>query len=81
MRHEGGTLEIPSGWRVVHADFDAAEPYIAIARKGAKKATRKLLVPKSLAYFLSNEFCGSRKMMQSIKREHELVLEIIRRLF
>ncbi len=65
---QGGFLQIPDGWFVDQADFDADKPYIHIQPDHDSDAFEdypagKLLeVPKSLAYYLSVHFCGSRAM-------------------
>lgn len=63
---KGGTLEIPDGWFVNTADFDADKPYIYIFPSSESKDYKeysihgkKLQVPKALAYYLSVHFCGS----------------------
>jgi hypothetical protein len=63
----GGILETPDGFWVCGADFDADEPYIKICDnlRTTSKET-KILVPKSLAYYLSTHWCGSEKMHKEI---------------
>lgn len=50
---QGGSLEIPQGWCVIGADFDVENPYINIAHIAGTFTDKRLLVPKSLAYYLS----------------------------
>lgn len=60
----GGKLEIPDGFFVNHVDLDADEPFIEIIdeKKMCGNEKVKVLVPKSLAYYLKTHFCGSQKM-------------------
>lgn len=69
----GGKLEIPDGWFVYMADFDAEEPYIIVVKDGCYSVDDevKLPVPKSLAHYLSKHFCGSKKMVESIREGAE----------
>lgn len=63
---KGGTLTIPDGWFLYGANFDCEEPYIQIVSdKGLEQ--KELLVPKSLAYYLSVHFCGSGEMRFKIQ--------------
>jgi chaperone required for assembly of F1-ATPase len=75
---KGGTLEIPDGWFVDHANFDVEEPYIIIF-PGSEPYTpngKKLFVPKSLAYFLSVHFCGSEKMSEMLTESGRMEIQI-----
>jgi hypothetical protein len=66
---KGGTLEIPDNYFVSKADFDTDEPHICITSEEDMDNTIKILVPKSLAYYLSTHYCGSKKMHDLIE-EH-----------
>lgn len=65
---QGGSLEIPDGWFVDEANFDISEPYIHIQPEHDHPdfenypAGKVIDVPKSLAYYLSIHFGGSRAM-------------------
>ena len=50
------------------ADFDVEEPYITVC-EDLTGDEYKLLVPKSLAYYLSTHFCGS-NVMRELIQEH-----------
>ena len=62
----GGIIEIPDGWFVHGANFDADEPFILMTkndgRSNSSEYEKKVFVPKALAYYLSTHFCGSTKM-------------------
>jgi len=58
-QEQGGTLTIPDGYYVSHVDFDVETPFIEIELPYPGNDKKKLLVPKSLAYYLSTHFCGS----------------------
>lgn len=62
----GGTLEIPDKWFVCECNFDVDEPYIEISNQECNK-TKKLLIPKALAYYLSTHHCGSWHMREVIR--------------
>lgn len=64
-----GIFTIPDGWFVVNVDFDADEPYCTIHStvNYESNEVQKILIPKSLAYFLSTHFCGSAKMHKLIE--------------
>ena len=67
-------LEIPDDYFVDKVDLDCEEPYcLIIPEANIFDKPVKLLVPKPLAYYLTNHFCGSWKMMRviedNIKRE------------
>lgn len=60
---EGGIIDIPDGWFIDTVNFDDDEPYITIMDDHYQDNDPiKLLVPKSLAYYLSTHYCGSEKM-------------------
>ena len=61
---KGGILDIPDGWFVNSVDFDDDEPCITICswEFDDDNDCVTMLVPKSLAYYLSTHFCGSEKM-------------------
>ncbi len=65
-QHKGGVLDIPDRHFVYNVNFDADEPYITIVdAEDPHTEEKKMLVPKSLAYYLSTHACGSRKMMEN----------------
>ena len=67
-QQQGGSLDIPEGWFVYGADFDSDEPSITICNSNSfNSEERKLLVPKSLAYYLSTHNCGSSEMRERIR--------------
>lgn len=66
----GGTLTIPDGWFVSKVDLDAEEPYCLILPKdfsAPSEEEKKILIPKSLAYFLSKHDNGSDKFRKIIR--------------
>ena len=68
-QYQGGNIEIPDGWFVSGANFDADGPTITIDNGKSFNASeeRTLSVPKSLAYYLSTHNCGSEEMRERIK--------------
>ena len=66
-QEKGGELYLPDGWFITEVNLDAKEPY-AIMANFHSNTTRTKYIPKSLAYFLSTHFCGS-KMMRNVIRE------------
>lgn len=71
-----GSIEIPEGWFVFDANFDCDEPYIEICSDIPEYAheNRRLPFPKSLAYYLTTHWCGSRIMHDSIRLDAERVM-------
>lgn len=61
---KGGTLEIPDGWFLTYADFDAEVPTITIGSNEVGLEDRVLEIPLSMAYYLSTQFCGSQRMRE-----------------
>ena len=61
----GGKLEIPDGWFVHYVNLDFGEPYANIINEKTNKE-ETINIPKSLAYYLSTHFCGSKKMRDVI---------------
>jgi hypothetical protein len=58
---ENKPMEIGEDWFCYEADFDCEEPHIILAHNdGGEK--KKIPVPKQLAYYLSNCYCGSQTM-------------------
>lgn len=65
-QEKGGSFEIPDGWFVCGADFDAEEPYVTIANGDLSGEERRVPVPKSMAYYLSTHSCGSQKIHDNL---------------
>jgi len=65
----GGSFEIPDGWCVTKVNFDVGEPYVIITEAKTMSDEKRLLIPKSLAYYLSTHFCGS-NVMRELIQEH-----------
>lgn len=64
----GGVLEIPDGWFVHKVDLDVEKPYLQITKDDISMTDEKtLFIPKSLAYYLSTHFCGSKVMHETIE--------------
>ena len=70
----GGSLSIPDGYFVCHANLDDENPYIMIQtfNNMTNEPEIKLEIPKSLAYYLSTHFCGSNKMREKIEFQTKL---------
>jgi hypothetical protein len=66
-QHVGGNLLIPSGYAVIGVDFDADEPFCTIIREDLAGEEIKLLIPKSLAYYLTTHDIGSRSFREQIE--------------
>jgi len=74
----GGTLKIPDGSFVNHANFDIVEPYISIIDEQGVESM--LIIPKALAYYLSVHHCGSNYMKESyIESGRQSALQSIKR--
>jgi len=74
-QEEGGILEIPDGWFVSGANFDASEPYIEISAPEGTPDRKKLPCPKSLAYYLSMHSCGSQHLRDTIVRNARIAIQ------
>lgn len=69
---KGGSLEIPDGWFVTHVNLDSPEPYCDIEKENEPdQLPQRVIIPKSLAYYLSVHHCGSTEMRQTIVKETE----------
>jgi hypothetical protein len=66
------SLEIPDGWFVGDAYFDAPEPYIVIVNDKYWDKKEKIKVPEALAYYLSTHYSGSQKMREEILEKGRL---------
>ena len=64
----GGVLEIPDGWFLSGADFDSEIPTIEISSMDHTDS-KTLAVPRSMAYFLSRHFCGSKEMAELLRED------------
>jgi len=65
----GGSLTIPDGYCVNMVDLDAEEPFAIIFSEKTFSDEQKIKIPKSLAYYLSTHFCGSRVMKESMEAD------------
>ncbi len=75
-QHQGGSLEIPDGWVVYSANFDAEEPYIVIfPSSGQNDHENKIMVPKALAYYLSTHYCGSEAMENVLRSRGRMEIQ------
>jgi len=66
----GGIMDIPDGWFVTEVNLDVEEPYAIITadyKISNNIQESRMLIPKSLAYYLSTHFCGSNVMRQMIQ--------------
>jgi len=68
-QYTGGTIEIPDGWFVYKVDLDCEHPYAVICQCGPFDETVNISIPKSLAYYLSTHFCGSKVMREQIEED------------
>ena len=60
-QHIGGVLDIPDGWFIHSVNLDAEEPYCEITKDDiGLSEEKKLLIPKSLAYYLEHTFAVQR---------------------
>jgi len=64
----GGTFSIPDGWFVHKVDLDDHQPHAMITNQETMEED-KILIPKSLAYFLVTHFCGSESMQNKIAED------------
>ena len=76
----GGTFTIPDGWFVFKVDLDTEEPYCKILPEGffaPSEEEKKILIPKSLAYYLSTHDNGSNKFrnLLRVQAQNELRAE------
>jgi len=81
------TLTIPAGHHVYRVDFDADPPYCEVFSDAGFfcENDRKLLIPTSLAYYLSTHSCGSasfRKLVDDMaaRSERAEIAELFERL-
>lgn len=67
IEEKDSSMTIPAGWFAYEANFDSEEPYIIIANDEDSRE-EKILIPKSLAYYLRTHWCGSKKMHDLIEK-------------
>jgi len=67
----GGTIVLPDGYFVYEVNFDAEEPYCVLYNKDTTLDEKpiKIAIPKSLAYYVTTHFCGSKYMKEAIRRD------------
>lgn len=67
----GGTMVIPDGYFVYEVNFDAEEPYCILHNMDLilDKEPIKVVIPKSLAYYVTTHFCGSESMEKALKND------------
>ena len=66
----GGSLVMPEGHFVERVDLDAEEPYCMIVHKDDVVGEEaKILIPRSLAYYLSTHHNGSNEFRDLLRRD------------
>ncbi len=75
MNSENKPMKIKKGWGCISpVDFDCEEPYITVGNNDCTES-EKILIPKTVAYYLSTHFCGSMKMHKGLKDDAKRALQ------
>jgi len=66
----GGSLVMPEGHFVERVDLDAEEPYCTVvSTDNIAGEGKKILIPRSLAYYLSTHHNGSNEFRDLLRRD------------
>jgi hypothetical protein len=60
------SFTIPANYFVYYVDFDCEKPYAIICNAASFEKEEKIYIPEALAYYLKTQYCGSKKMEETI---------------